>query len=71
MEKLIADYGVEKYKQYFAKIWMNDEMGLPIGEYENEYAPRVFEEVYGFDLASWVDKEGVPYLYSVYQDAGY
>jgi hypothetical protein len=71
LEKLIADYGVEKYKQYFAKIWMNDEMGLPIGEYENEYAPRVFEEVYGFDLASWVDKEGVPYLYSVYQDAGY
>ena len=71
LEKLIADYGVEKYKQYFSKIWMNDVMGLSIGEYETEYAPRVFKEVYGFDLETWVDQEGVSYLFSVYQEAGY
>ena len=61
-EKLILDFGVQKYRDYFSKIWSADELGLAWEEYEFEYAPQVFLDVYGIDLDDWLDQVGIPYL---------
>ena len=69
LEKLILDFGVEKYREFFRQIWRADDLGLSPVEVWEFYAGQVFVDVYGIDLDSWLDEVGVPYLASVYKGA--
>lgn len=71
LEKLILDFGVEKYREFFRQIWSADDLGFNPVEIEEVFAQQVFVDVYGIDLDSWFDEVGVPYLASVYEGAGY
>ena len=71
LEKLILDFGVEKYRDFFRQIWSADDLGISPVEVWEFYAGEVFVDVYGIDLESWLDEVGIPYLASVYAGAGY
>lgn len=71
LEKLILDFGVEKYREFFRQIWSADDLGLSPVEVWEFYAGELFVDVYGTSLDSWLDEVGIPYLASVYEGAGY
>jgi hypothetical protein len=71
LEKLILDFGVEKYREFFRQIWSADDLGISPVEVEEDFSPQVFIDVFGIDLDSWLDEVGIPYLASVYEGAGY
>jgi hypothetical protein len=61
-EKLILDFGVQSYRDYFSKIWAATELEYSWEEFELQYAPQIFSDVYGLELESWLDEVGIPYL---------
>jgi hypothetical protein len=61
-EKLILDFGIQSYRDYFSKIWAATELEYSWEEFELQYAPQIFSDVYGLELESWLDEVGIPYL---------
>lgn len=69
LEKLILDFGVEKYREFFRQIWSAEDLGLSPVEIEEVFARQVFVDVYGMELENWLEEVGIPYLASVYEGA--